>query len=332
MSTNPDARPEPRDQQQAKLVDSLRAAAGAPVGFDELRDLGIERPAVLCYELEAAGLPITLTRAPDGRSTGARLEEREPPELHAPPNDRPSPLPALDVATLWRRLARTLGAAATAGRHAAERGAAGAHAISPRLSATARRLADAATQPRSPAASLYPMLAAVALIATLSATAILVIANPGRSGHRAAIARAQVRPAHGAPTQRLPRRAAPAPGREPAPVAPSAVKGAPVNVSPADATALQVTGHQQLADGRYGEAIGSLLAAIRASGQSLSGCTEPTTEACLTFAYALYDLGRALRLDGNPTAAVPVLRERLRIDNQRQVVEQELQLARGDSV
>jgi len=109
-------------------------------------------------------------------------------------------------------------------------------------------------------------------------------------------------------------------------------KGAPVNVSPAEAAALQATGHQQLADGRYGEAIGSLLAAIRASGQSPSGCTEPTTEACLTFAYALYDLGRALRLDGNPTAAVPVLRERLRIDNQRPVVEQELQLARGGSV
>jgi len=89
---------------------------------------------------------------------------------------------------------------------------------------------------------------------------------------------------------------------------------------------------QQLADGRYPQAIGSLFAAIRASGQTLSGCTQPTTEACLTFAYALYDLGRALRLDGNPSAAVPVLRERLHIDNQRPVVEQELQLASGGSV
>ena len=28
---------------------------------------------------------------------------------------------------------------------------------------------------------------------------------------------------------------------------------------------------------------------------------------CLTYAYALYDLGRALRLSGDPTAAVPIL-------------------------
>jgi tetratricopeptide (TPR) repeat protein len=110
------------------------------------------------------------------------------------------------------------------------------------------------------------------------------------------------------------------------------VQGGPVKVSPADAAALQATGHEQLAAGRYPQAIGSLLAAIRASGQSLPACMQPTTDACLTFAYALYDLGRALRLDGNPSAAVPVLRERLRIDNQRPVVEQELQLAKGGTV
>ena len=28
---------------------------------------------------------------------------------------------------------------------------------------------------------------------------------------------------------------------------------------------------------------------------------------CLTYAYALYDLGRALRLSGDPAAAVPIL-------------------------
>jgi hypothetical protein len=316
MSANPDGSLKPRDEQQAKLVDSLRAAAGASVGFDELRDMGIERPAVLCYELEAAGLPITLTRAPDGRSTGARLDEPEPEELatrQAGAAARPVPTPA-------RSLGPRLGDAAMMFA---------AKCSTRALEARAWLARRARVHPRVRMAGA-PMLAAAALFVALAGTAILVIANPGWSGHPAA--RAQVPGSHGAPAQRAPRRSSPAPGGGPAPVPPAAVQGAPVKVSPADAAALQATGHQQLADGRYPQAIGSLLGAIRASGQSLSGCTEPTTEACLTFAYALYDLGRALRLDGDPSAAVPVLRERLRIDNQRPVVEQELQLARGGSV
>jgi hypothetical protein len=173
-------------------------------------------------------------------------------------------------------------------------------------------------------------LASAAIVAALAGTAVLVIANPGWRGHPAARAHAQVGRPSGALPQRAAHRASPAPGRELQPVPPS-TQGAPVKISPADAAALEAVGHQQLADGRYPQAIGSLVDAIKASGQSLTSCMEPTSEACLTFAYALYDLGRALRLDGNPSAAVPVLRERLRIDNQRPVVEQELQLARGGS-
>jgi hypothetical protein len=338
MSTNPEDPLEPRDQQQAKLVDSLRAAAGAPVGFDELRELGIERPAVVCYELEAAGLPITLTRAPDGRSTGARLDEPEPEEPAPTPNDWPSRLPALDVETVKRRLAPRI---ARVGRGAAAvvRARARTGSASVRRSTRARharawlagRTRRARQHPRVRTAGA-PMLAAVALLAAFAVTAILVITSPGWGGHPATRARAQVRGSHGTLAEPAPRRSSPTPGGGAAPVPPASVQGAPVKVSPADAAALQATGHQQLAGGRYPQAIGSLLAAIRAGGQSLSGCTEPTTEACLTFAYALYDLGRALRLDGDPSAAVPVLRERLRIHNQRPVVEQELQLARGGSV
>jgi hypothetical protein len=49
--------------------------------------------------------------------------------------------------------------------------------------------------------------------------------------------------------------------------------------------------------------------------------------ASLTYAYALFDLGRSLRLSGDPRAAVPVLYKRLQIHNQTDVVRQELQLA-----
>ena len=102
-------------------------------------------------------------------------------------------------------------------------------------------------------------------------------------------------------------------------------------VSPASAATFEAAGHQLLMAGQYGSAIGDLRNAVSASGGSLTSCSQPTTEACLTYAYALYDLGRALALAGDPAAAVPVLRERLQIDNQREVVEQELDLARRAS-
>ncbi|MCW3018520.1 MAG: hypothetical protein JWN10_828 [Solirubrobacterales bacterium] len=100
-------------------------------------------------------------------------------------------------------------------------------------------------------------------------------------------------------------------------------------MSPAAAASLETAGHQLLAEGRYAQAIGELREAVEASGGSVARCAEPTSAACLTFAYALYDLGSAVRLGGDPGAAVPILSERLRIDNQRAVVEEQLDLARA---
>jgi serine/threonine-protein kinase len=48
----------------------------------------------------------------------------------------------------------------------------------------------------------------------------------------------------------------------------------------------------------------------------------------LTYAYALYNLGRSLRLAGRPAEAVPFLERRLRIPNQRDTVARELAAAR----
>jgi hypothetical protein len=56
------------DQQQALLVDRLREADGAPVTFEELRRIGIENPALLCYELAAVGLPVTRTPVRPGKA------------------------------------------------------------------------------------------------------------------------------------------------------------------------------------------------------------------------------------------------------------------------
>ena len=48
----------------------------------------------------------------------------------------------------------------------------------------------------------------------------------------------------------------------------------------------------------------------------------------IQLAYALYNLGRALRLSGRPREAIPVLERRLQWSNQRDTVERELELAR----
>jgi Flp pilus assembly protein TadD len=47
----------------------------------------------------------------------------------------------------------------------------------------------------------------------------------------------------------------------------------------------------------------------------------------LTYAYALYDLGRSLRLAGDPRAAAQILWRRLQIPNQTSTVRAELALA-----
>jgi hypothetical protein len=73
---------------------------------------------------------------------------------------------------------------------------------------------------------------------------------------------------------------------------------------------------------RYDEAIPPLQAAVARCGDST------VVDPC---AYALYNLGRSLRLVGRPKDAIPILERRLRIPNQQDVVRQELEAARRDA-
>ena len=54
---------------------------------------------------------------------------------------------------------------------------------------------------------------------------------------------------------------------------------------------------------------------------------EGTTD--LRYAYALYNLGNALRLAGRPDEAIPILEQRLEIRNQTGIVRRELAAARA---
>lgn len=104
---------------------------------------------------------------------------------------------------------------------------------------------------------------------------------------------------------------------------------APTPVSATLAAKLDARGHHLLGEGRYGDAIAVLESALAATGERLHDCLQPASETCLIYAYALYDLGSALRLDGQTAAAVPILQRRLQIDNQRPTVEAQLELALG---
>jgi serine/threonine-protein kinase len=80
------------------------------------------------------------------------------------------------------------------------------------------------------------------------------------------------------------------------------------NASPT-AAELELTGHRQMLDGNYPEALQTLKQAVSTANRSST-----------TYAYALYDLGRTMLLSGDPQGAIPVLRERLSIPLETAVV------------
>jgi hypothetical protein len=459
----------PLDEEQARLVDLLRAAHGETVSFEELRARGIDNPAVLCYELEIAGLPIThVDRRRAGVAptpVGVRLEE---PWLTGPAGDtRPSRVDSLlawggpawerarsaalagarglavhtrragawlagDVAWLASAAASLLIAAAAmvastasswfeareqrsrahgrdspssrtrstpvdaqraerpanvgrigastepasaqdprpSGRVApaparrADAGAVAAEAwLGPIALATgefartlrkrleaARRRVDAALQATRARLrggdvsggrrTAVWVLAGVLVALALTGVAIALSAGSGgvpakvAGSHRLQTPSVSIK--SGRQGARMPARTHRQTGEgSPAATSSAHASGAAGatarlarNEGSANAAQLQAEGHRLLLEGRYAAAAADLRAAMNATGESTGQCQQPTTPGCLTYAYALYDLGRALQLEHRPAAAVPVLSERLRIDNQRPTVRSELDTAR----
>jgi eukaryotic-like serine/threonine-protein kinase len=92
--------------------------------------------------------------------------------------------------------------------------------------------------------------------------------------------------------------------------------------SPADGTSLNAQGFALLQEGRAEEAVPILRRAVDAFPE---GSTD------INYAYALYNLGNALRLSGHPEEAIPVLERRLEFPDQRSTVEAELARARAEA-
>ena len=87
-----------------------------------------------------------------------------------------------------------------------------------------------------------------------------------------------------------------------------------------DPAQMQLQAHNLISQGKYDQAI-ALDKQVVANGPGPG----------LTYAYALYDLGHALRLAGRPAEAIPVLEQRMKIDNQREVVQAELKAAKREA-
>ena len=319
-------RPEALDREQALVLAALREREGA-VTYEELRERGVAFPASVVEELELAGLEVERSWELEGsgerRVSAIRLvggTRSEP---------RRGPQPASEPAAAATAVHDTKPVRVRTPRRAHPSRAARlgpAPARTPAAEAPTEPLA--AFRSRAGEAHDAPMLLRAALVTALGAVAATVVALAIALSSEGGDARRAAGAVHRPHTTRSAVAAAATRGAHATTTPTSAAGAASLEGS---ATQLEERGHALLTRGDYAQAIPVLRAALRATGRHLSECVEPESESCLTYAYALYDLGRALQLSGQRAAAVPVLERRLQIDNQRATVREALEGARTPS-
>ena len=109
-----------------------------------------------------------------------------------------------------------------------------------------------------------------------------------------------------------PKEAAPVPAEDEGSGAYDEARGAELNKQ----------GFDLMGAGRYDEAIPVLQEAVN---------SFPPGTGDLNYAYALFNLGKSLRLAGRPDEAIPVLEQRLEIPNQTDEVQAELDRAKREA-
>ncbi len=96
----------------------------------------------------------------------------------------------------------------------------------------------------------------------------------------------------------------------------------PESSDTAGGSALNEQGYEMIQAGEYDAAVPVLEEAV---------ASFPEGSEDLAYAYALFNLGNALRLSGRPEEAIPILERRLEIPNQTGTVEEELEAARDEA-
>jgi serine/threonine-protein kinase len=184
----------------------------------------------------------------------------------------------------------------------------------------------------------WPGLAALGALAAVAGAAIAIAAGTGGKGDGASTTKHTTAATSGAakaksqpkskpkPKATQPQAASQAPAQttqpaQPTPPAPSTQKTPPAQAKADDPVALNDQGFALIGQGKPADAVAPLqrsVEAFRAQGR----------KGDIGYAYALYNLGNALRLSGRPAEAIPFLQERLQISNyKRGVVKKELKTA-----
>ena len=204
----------------------------------------------------------------------------------------------------------------------------------PDTPAATRRIAPAPQRVEPAARRFSPaaLLAVAGLVAVALGALVIALASGGGEEPQQQAARGdgeqrsdgRIEPAGGAEE--------PAAPEEPAPTEEAVSADAPVDIKGVpqpkgkgtleEAQALQAEGYSALQAGDYKNA-------VKLSKQSVEAFPPGTTD--VQYAYALFNLGQALRLAGKPEQAIPVLEARLQIPNQTATVEEELAAARADA-
>ena len=177
-----------------------------------------------------------------------------------------------------------------------------------------------AARPRSRQARRRPRAGAIALALIFLALAIATIAGAilsgGDDGSSPAGDSTPAKPAKKGKAKKEPEPKQQPEAEQPAAPAPQEEEQPPAGASGAE---LNQQGFELMNQGRYDEAIPVLQRAVQ---------SFPAGTSDLNYAYALFNLGKSLRLAGRPAEAIPILEQRLKIPNQTETVRQELKLAK----
>jgi len=168
--------------------------------------------------------------------------------------------------------------------------------------------ATVAGSPRGGRTRVAAAAGAVAFVAAVAAFAVFASGGSEENRQGPAKARAADRPAQHR--------------RAEADAAPVEAVPAAEGDDPARGSALNEEGYEMIQAGEYEAAVPVLEEAVR----SFPAGTEE-----LSYAYALFNLGNALRLSGHPEQAIPVLERRLEIPDQAATVQRELEAARSEA-
>jgi eukaryotic-like serine/threonine-protein kinase len=183
------------------------------------------------------------------------------------------------------------------------------------------RPAGRSPRPRRRSNAALPITLAAVILALAAIAAIAAISSGGGDDERQAADTRRQEQRDGRQRERD-RRQQPA-AEQPQAEQPAAPAPAPSSgTGSASGAELDRQGKALIDQGRYAEAVPILRRAV---------ASWPESSRDINYAYALFNLGQALNRSGNPAEAIPYLEKRLTWNDQRDVVQAELDLARRNA-